>query len=91
MLEGHKKTVLCLDVSSDYIVTGAADRTIRLFKLGPFGLYRTIHTLNGHRQRVLCIKLKEGLIISGSADRSARIWNMKSGHCLRVLIPEMEV
>ena len=76
---------------SDQIATGAADRTIKLFKLGPFGLYRTIHTLSGHRQRVLCIKMKEGLIVSGSADRSARIWDMKSGHCLRVLIHEMEV
>ena len=91
MLEGHKKSILCLDVAANHVVTGGADRIIKLFKLGPFGLYRTIHTLSGHRQRVLCIKLNNGLIISGSADRSARIWDMNSGHCLRVLIHEMEV
>ena len=87
----HKKPVLCLDVESDLIVSGGSDRIIKLVKLGPCGLSRTVHTLQGHRQRVLCIKLGQGLVISGSADRTARIWDRNSGHCLRVLVHELEV
>ena len=87
----HSKTVLCVDAMADMIVSGGADRIIKLVKLGPFGLSRTLHTLQGHRQRVLCIKIDQGLVISGSADRTARIWSTKSGNCIRVLIHELEV
>ena len=87
----HSKTVLCVDAMADMIVSGGADRIIKLVKLGPFGLSRTVHTLQGHRQRVLCIKIDQGLVISGSADRTARIWSTKSGNCIRVLIHELEV
>ena len=87
----HSKTVLCVDGMSDMIVSGGADRIIKIVKLGPCGLSRTVHTLQGHRQRVLCIKIGQGLVISGSADRTARIWSTKTGNCLRVLVHELEV
>ena len=87
----HSKTVLCVDAMSDLIVSGGVDRIIKLVKLGPCGLSRTVHTLQGHRQRVLSLKIGQGLVISGSADRTARIWSTKSGNCIRVLVHELEV
>ena len=52
VLEGHSRDVLCLDAEDDKVVSGSLDKTIRMYRLGPAGQYRLVHTLTGHTLKV---------------------------------------
>ena len=52
LLEGHTRDVLCLDAHGDIVVTGGTDKNIMVFKLGPGGVFRVVHTLTEHKLKV---------------------------------------
>ena len=52
VLEGHSRDVLCLDAENDKVVSGSLDKTIRMYRLGPAGMSRVIHTLAEHTLKV---------------------------------------
>ena len=52
VLEGHSREVLCLDVENDKVVSGSWDKTVRMYRLGPSGMARVIHTLAEHTLKV---------------------------------------
>ena len=54
LLEGHTRDVLCLDICGDLIVTGGTDKLVLVYKLGPAGVYKVIHTLTEHKLKVSC-------------------------------------
>lgn len=81
-LRGHHLAVLCLaSVSNHVLVSGAADKTIRVWKRGPDAMHSLcISVLRGHSRPVKCLAaamepLGGGVMVySGSMDRSVRVW-----------------
>lgn len=80
---GHVQTIWSvINIPADYIVTGSADKTIKVFNSDLVN----IHTLTGHSDCVRGLSyLHETLVISCSNDGSLRTWNVKDGNCLSVL------
>jgi len=44
-----------------------------------------VKALKGHKDAVLTVQLVRNSIVSSSRDMTVRIWDVKTGHCLRVL------
>ncbi|CAH1393363.1 unnamed protein product [Nezara viridula] len=80
---GHMQTIWAvINIPTDYIVTGSADKTIKVFSSDLVN----IHTLSGHSDCVRGLSyLHETLVISCSNDGSLRTWNVKDGSCLSIL------
>ena len=75
-LEGHDKGVnwASFHPTRPYVVTGADDRTIRIWRLDDTRGYE-IEQLRGHTNNVSCVTYYKDLIVSNSEDRSIRVWD----------------
>jgi F-box-like/WD domain, G-beta repeat len=73
-LEGHKESVLCLQLDSarGMLVSGSSDSTIKIWDLNKRIL---VQTLLGHEQNVLGLYFSGNYIISCSRDSTVRIWS----------------
>ncbi len=65
VLLGHVGGVWCVAVAGDLIVSGATDRTLRMWSVAS-GLCR--HTLVGHTSTVRCVLIAGNTIVSGARD-----------------------
>lgn len=80
VLHGHENNVTVIQISADgeFIVTGSADDTARVWssKTG-----NRIATLAGHTARLTSIALSPdgSSVVTGSADGTARLWDLKTG------------
>ncbi len=77
VLSGHNDSVLCLALSADgqKLVSGSADRTIKVWNLATD---QEVRTLTGHTQPVLSVALSADgqRLASGSVDRTIKVWNL---------------
>lgn len=80
----HTDTVTCLTFSPNalMLVSGSADKSIKLWKAGNG---RLISTINGHSDTVACLATSpDGRILaSGSADCTIKLWQLGNGNLIR--------
>ncbi|NET26804.1 DnaJ domain-containing protein [Okeania sp. SIO1I7] len=82
----HGDSIFAVAISSDgkNVVSGSADRTIRLWQLETGKLKRIF---NGHQDKVWAVALSSDgkTMASGSADKTIRLWNINSYQPPRIL------
>ena len=81
--KAHSLAVLCLAFHSGLLVSGSADKTLRIWDAHTFELVRQ---LDGHSNHVCSVNFNKNgtLIISGSKDSTLRLWLADTGECIRV-------
>ncbi len=82
----HKDSVFAVAISKDgkNVVSGSADKTIRLWELETGKLKRTF---DGHTDKIWAVAWSHDgkTFASGSADKSIRLWNINSYQAPRIL------
>jgi len=85
-LKGHTNTVksLCITTDNQKIISGSADKTIKIWALETGMLLKT---LIGHESYVNTVYVinDNTFIISGSNDTTIKIWNLETGNCINTL------
>lgn len=85
-LTGHSDSVwsIALGQNDQTLVSGSADRTIKVWNLNTGQLIRT---LSGHTDIVRSVALSSDgeILASGSGDRTIKLWNLQTGRELRTL------
>ncbi len=75
-LYGHKQPILCMDISYDcrLIITGSADRSIKVWGLDFGDCHRSIHA---HEDSIMSIKFvgKSHLFFTVSKDGKLKQWD----------------
>ncbi|EEP76604.1 predicted protein [Uncinocarpus reesii 1704] len=71
VLEGHKDSVMCLQIHNNYLATRSYDATVKLWELDSGELIRTFE---GHTAGIRALQFDGHKIISGSLDRTIKIW-----------------
>ncbi|XP_044477607.1 protein JINGUBANG-like [Mangifera indica] len=84
-LRGHTKSILCIGVVSDLVLSGSADKSIRIWR-GVDRNYSCLAILEGHKGPVKCLTAAIDeyyndshtayLIYSGSLDCDIKIWQI---------------
>ncbi|KAI8803015.1 WD40-repeat-containing domain protein [Cladochytrium replicatum] len=74
-LYGHSDSIECLDFDGAYgtLVTGSADRTVRVWDLSS---YRCHAELSGHTGWIRAVQLHRSFVVSGSGDNTLRMWDI---------------
>ncbi|GAA0185689.1 hypothetical protein LIER_32977 [Lithospermum erythrorhizon] len=85
-LQGHTHTVMCLSTMSNYVVSGSADSTSRVWIRESDGLHICVAVLQGHRGPIRCVSAflsrvnsdsDDGCIVcSGSLDGVLKMWHV---------------
>ncbi|KAJ3009881.1 Mitochondrial fission protein, partial [Thoreauomyces humboldtii] len=77
ILYGHTDSVECLDFDMPFgtLVTGSADKTIRVWDLSS---HRCAAVLQGHTGWVRTVQSKGQVLMSGSGDHTIRQWNLSN-------------
>ncbi|CAK9182506.1 unnamed protein product [Ilex paraguariensis] len=88
-LRGHTKAILCLAVVSDLVISGSADKTVRIWRRGIGKSYSCLAVFEGHRGPVKCLTAAVDschgynngsgsgtsyLVYSGSLDSDIKVW-----------------
>ena len=83
----HAKAVTCLLVVQDYIVTGAQDSTICLWKQDAAkGAFALAKTFVGHAREITgLVVVNQSMLWSSSTDKTIRLWDLASGECKYVV------
>lgn len=85
--DAHNEGIYIIQFTSDYLVSGSRDCTIRIWNMHSRRLVRP--PLIGHRGSVLCLQFdadpEEDLIISGSSDSNVILWRFSTGRILQRL------
>ena len=84
-LEGHTSLVGLLALENDFLVSAAADSTLRIWD--------SVHghcknTLSAHTGAITCFQHDKQKVISGS-DRTLKMWDVRSGECVRDLLTDL--
>lgn len=79
---GHSSLVGLLDLSHDYLVSAAADSSLRIWNPDD-GTCK--HVLTTHSGAITCFQHDESKVISGS-DGTLRMWDVKTGRHVRDLL-----
>ncbi|KAG6547128.1 hypothetical protein Mapa_011380 [Marchantia paleacea] len=80
VLRGHRQAVLCLATVGNIVVTGSADKSIRVWRRGSDNSHTCIAVLEGHKGAVKTVvasmeAVQEGVLIySGGIDRLVKVW-----------------
>lgn len=86
-LTGHTDSVWAIAISQDgrTLVSGSADRTIKVWDLQTKELRRT---LTGHTDTVRAIALSQDgqILVSGGGEKTVRLWNVTTGRSLGRLL-----
>ena len=85
--EGHTECIYTLQFTSDYLVSGSRDRSIRVWSIHS---RRLLHPpLLAHSGSVLCLQFdpdpEEDLIVSGSSDSDVILWRFSTGKIIQRL------
>eukprot|EP00755_Sulcionema_specki_P004580 Sspe_Gene.30396::Locus_15054_Transcript_1_1_Confidence_1.000_Length_3544::g.30396::m.30396/K05236/COPA, RET1; coatomer subunit alpha len=86
ILDGHDRGVnyAAFHPTMPFIVSGADDRTIRLWRLDDTRTYE-IEQFRGHAGNVSCVMFFKDYIVSNSEDKSIRVWDSKIRSAIHVL------
>lgn len=77
-LRGHSMAILCLEVVGDLVVSGSADKTVRIWRKGIDGIqYIRVGVLEGHNGPIKC--LAAAMDSCTSADASGTSYKVYSG------------
>ncbi|KAG7598136.1 WD40-repeat-containing domain superfamily [Arabidopsis suecica] len=88
-LRGHTKAIMCLAVASDLVLSGSADKSLRVWKRGLMEKegYSCLAVLEGHTKPVKCLAVSVSesdsnsdyscMVYSGSLDLSVKVWNLR--------------
>ncbi|KFK44476.1 hypothetical protein AALP_AA1G261300 [Arabis alpina] len=91
-LRGHTKAILCLAVVSDLVLSGSADKSVRVWRRGVMekDCYSCLAVLEGHTKPVKCLAVSVSdsdssrddsvnscVVYSGSLDLSVKVWNLR--------------
>lgn len=84
-LEGHTSLVGLLALEHDFLVSAAADSTLRIWD--------SVHghcknTLSAHTGAITCFQHDGQKVISGS-DRTLKMWDVRTGECVRDLLTDL--
>src|SRR5260370_17898285 len=90
IIKGHSRNLLMLvnsvAISPDgqTLVSGAADRTIKVWNLYSGAL---LHTITGHSSSVRSVAINPDgqMLVSGSDDKTIKVWNLHGVELLRTL------
>jgi len=66
--QGHRFSIMTLQLDETKIVSGSADNTIRIWDIHSGSCRQILQ--QGHNQMITCLKFDEEKIVSGSADRT---------------------
>lgn len=84
-LEGHSSLVGLLALHNDFLVSAAADSTLRIWD-PEHGHCR--NKLSAHTGAITCFQHDGQKVISGS-DRTLKMWNVSNGACVRDLLTDL--
>lgn len=84
-LEGHTSLVGLLALEDNFLVSAAADSTLRIWD--------SVHghcknTLSAHTGAITCFQHDDQKVISGS-DRTLKMWDVRTGECIRDLLTDL--
>lgn len=84
ILSGHTDGVMCLQFcdSSNILVTGSYDKTVRIWNLETGEVVRV---LTGHSRCVRALQFDDAKLVTGSMDHTLKIWSLQTGQCIRTL------
>lgn len=86
--EGHKGSVFCMSIAENEAITGAADKTIKIWDITTGECSKT---LLGHRDSVNDLKVLDGgEIISASDDKTIKLWDKTTGKCIKTFDPNTD-
>ena len=76
-LVGHSGPVWCVELTSEMVISGSYDKTIKFWDTHTG---KCLSTLRGHSEWVSCLTYCEkdgkGSLLSGSWDASVKMWDM---------------
>ncbi|PSS17941.1 WD40-repeat-containing domain protein [Actinidia chinensis var. chinensis] len=85
-LQGHTHAVMCLASVGNYVVSGSADSTSRVWVREPDGQYSCVAVLQGHRGPIRCVAAFHGsaaeesedgcTVCTGSIDGVLKVWRV---------------
>ncbi|KAG0605464.1 hypothetical protein M758_9G061600 [Ceratodon purpureus] len=78
-LRGHRHSVLCVATLSNLVISGSADKTVRVWRRGGDGVHVSVSVMVGHTGPVksFCGMLDMAMgamVYSGSMDGDIRVW-----------------
>lgn len=81
-LEGHTSLVGLLDMADGYLVSAAADATLRIWdpRLG-----KDLFCLGGHSHAITCFQ-HDGLRVVSGSERMLKLWDISTGRFVRDLL-----
>ncbi|KAL9061272.1 MAG: hypothetical protein Q9162_000146 [Coniocarpon cinnabarinum] len=85
-LDGHTSLVGLLDLRDDFLVSAAADATLRVWNPAN-GQCRNV--LVSHENAITCFLHDGQKIISGS-EKVLKMWNTKTGECVKDLLTKLD-
>jgi len=85
VLEGHTAEVTCLqfDKSTNSVISGSADKTIKEWDVGTESITRTIAA--AHDDWIWTLQFDANKIVSASKDKHIKIWNRNNNNSVKVL------
>ncbi|XP_015881927.3 protein JINGUBANG [Ziziphus jujuba] len=78
--KAHQMAVLCMCLVGEFLCSGSADKSIRIWKREPFGKLQKVGVVFGHEGPVKCLQASSYnvgggfLLYSGGLDKSLRVW-----------------
>ena len=82
LIIGHSSLVGLLDFSHGYLVSAAADSTLRIWDTDT-GTCQ--HVLSAHTGAITCFQHNENMVLSGS-DGTLKMWDVRTGEFVRDLL-----
>ncbi|KAF9233481.1 WD40-repeat-containing domain protein [Melanogaster broomeanus] len=82
ILEGHWRSVRCLDVCGNRVVSGSYDATCRIWNVDTG---KCLHVLTGHEQEIYSVAFDGVRVVSGGMDTTVRVWDANLGQCIVLL------
>ena len=85
--DGHSECIYTIQHTTNTLVSGSRDRTIRIWDLDTCRLKRL--PLEGHEASVLCLqfddRVEQDLIVSGGSDAMLIVWKFSTGEIIKML------
>uniref|UniRef100_A0A8C5R6F2 F-box domain-containing protein n=1 Tax=Leptobrachium leishanense TaxID=445787 RepID=A0A8C5R6F2_9ANUR len=78
---GHMKTITCLDVWENMLVSGAKDRQVKVWNITSGKCLRTFK----HKDAVTEVKIKDQYVVSGCEKGLVKIWHLESASLIKTL------